>query len=42
MLRERVLPALRAFKPDLLIISAGFDAANSDVVGSRATLNPEP
>ena len=30
-LRERVLPALRAFKPDLLIISAGFDAANHDV-----------
>jgi acetoin utilization deacetylase AcuC-like enzyme len=30
-LRDRVLPALRAFKPDLLIISAGFDAANHDV-----------
>ena len=30
-LRERVLPALRAFKPDLLILSAGFDAANLDV-----------
>ena len=30
-LRERVLPPLRAFKPDLLIISAGFDAANHDV-----------
>ena len=29
--RERVLPPLRAFKPDLLIISAGFDAANHDV-----------
>ena len=30
-LRDRVLPALRAFKPDLLILSAGFDAANRDV-----------
>jgi acetoin utilization deacetylase AcuC-like enzyme len=30
-LRERILPPLRAFKPELLIISAGFDAANHDV-----------
>ena len=30
-LRERVLPPIRAFRPDLLIISAGFDAANHDV-----------
>ena len=30
-LRERILPPLRAFRPDLLIISAGFDAANHDV-----------
>ena len=30
-LRDRVLPALRAFKPDLLILSAGFDAARGDV-----------
>jgi acetoin utilization deacetylase AcuC-like enzyme len=30
-LRDRVLPPLRAFNPDLVIISAGFDAANHDV-----------
>ena len=30
-LKDRILPPLRAFKPDLLIISAGFDAANHDV-----------
>ena len=30
-LRERVLPPLRAFEPDLLILSAGFDAARGDV-----------
>ena len=40
MLRERVLPALRAFNPDLLIISAGFDAANSDVVRSCSNVIP--
>ena len=28
--RETVLPHLRAFRPDLLIISAGFDAHSSD------------
>jgi acetoin utilization deacetylase AcuC-like enzyme len=27
---ERVIPAIRAFKPDLLMISAGFDAHASD------------
>ncbi|MDA9099032.1 hypothetical protein N9L76_08875 [bacterium] len=30
-LRYHILPSLRAFKPDLLLISAGFDAANHDV-----------
>ena len=30
---ELVLPALRAFKPDLLMISAGFDAHELDPLG---------
>ena len=29
--RERLIPALRAFSPELVIVSAGFDAAASDV-----------
>ena len=29
--RERLIPALRAFGPELVIVSAGFDAAASDV-----------
>jgi len=29
--RERLIPALRAFGPELIIVSAGFDAAASDV-----------
>jgi acetoin utilization deacetylase AcuC-like enzyme len=28
--RERILPALRSFKPDLILISAGFDAHHRD------------
>jgi acetoin utilization deacetylase AcuC-like enzyme len=32
-LDELVLPALTAFAPDLLLVSAGFDAAASDPVG---------
>lgn len=34
-MRDRVVPALRAFSPDLIIISAGFDAAKTDVGNSR-------
>ena len=30
---EQVLPAVRAFKPDLLMISAGFDAHEKDPLG---------
>lgn len=30
---EQVLPALRAFRPDLLMISAGFDAHEQDPLG---------
>jgi acetoin utilization deacetylase AcuC-like enzyme len=29
---NRLLPALRAFNPDLILISAGFDAAKGDVL----------
>jgi acetoin utilization deacetylase AcuC-like enzyme len=29
-MEEKVLPALRAFKPDILFISAGFDAHARD------------
>ena len=29
--RERLIPALRAFGPELIVISAGFDAAAGDV-----------
>ncbi|KAA0169797.1 hypothetical protein FNF27_06822 [Cafeteria roenbergensis] len=34
-MREKVLPALRAFGPDLIIISAGFDAGKADVGNTR-------
>ena len=34
-IQNRLLPALRAFNPDLIIISAGFDAAKSDVGNAR-------
>jgi acetoin utilization deacetylase AcuC-like enzyme len=33
---ETVLPALLSFKPDLLILSAGFDAHRSDPLGGMA------
>ncbi len=33
---EKVLPALRAFKPDLLMISAGFDAHKDDPMAHLA------
>ena len=35
----RLLPALRAFNPDLILISAGFDAANGDVGNARHERN---
>ena len=34
-IRNRLLPALRAFNPDLILISAGFDALKGDVGNSR-------
>jgi len=34
-MRDRVVPALRAFGPDLILVSAGFDAGRSDVGNTR-------
>jgi acetoin utilization deacetylase AcuC-like enzyme len=34
-IQDRLLPALRAFNPDLIMISAGFDAARGDVGNAR-------
>jgi len=34
-----LLPAVRAFNPDLILISAGFDGAKYDVGNSQPTLN---
>jgi acetoin utilization deacetylase AcuC-like enzyme len=34
-IRSRLLPALRAFNPDLILISAGFDALKYDVGNAR-------
>jgi len=31
--REEIVPALTSFKPDLLLISAGFDAHRDDPLG---------
>ena len=36
---QRVLPALRAFTPDLLLISAGFDGGCNDVGNSKLDSN---
>lgn len=34
-IQNRLLPSLRAFNPDLILISAGFDAARGDVGNAR-------
>lgn len=39
---QRVLPALRAFCPDLLLISAGFDGGAGDVGNSKLDVRTEP
>ena len=36
-LSHRLLPALRAFSPDLILISAGFDAGKNDIGCSNAS-----
>ena len=30
-MQNRILPAVRAFNPDLILLSAGFDAGKNDV-----------
>lgn len=34
-IQQRLLPALRAFNPDLILLSAGFDASRGDVGNAR-------
>jgi acetoin utilization deacetylase AcuC-like enzyme len=34
-IQDRLLPALRAFNPDLILISAGFDASKGDVGNAK-------
>jgi acetoin utilization deacetylase AcuC-like enzyme len=38
---NRLLPSLRAFNPDLILISAGFDAAKGDVGNARHEMGGE-
>lgn len=38
-IQHRLLPALRAFNPDLIIMSTGFDAARGDVGNARHYVN---
>lgn len=38
-IQHRLLPALRAFNPDLIILSTGFDAARGDVGNARHYIN---
>jgi acetoin utilization deacetylase AcuC-like enzyme len=38
--REQLGPAARAFKPDFILVSAGFDAAKGDLLGGMA-LTPD-
>jgi acetoin utilization deacetylase AcuC-like enzyme len=39
--RSMILPALRAFQPDLVLISAGFDAHRDDPLGSIALVEED-
>eukprot|EP00957_Ditylum_brightwellii_P071747 5453804-Ditylum_brightwellii.AAC.1 len=34
-IQHRLIPALRAFNPDLILISTGFDASRGDVGNAR-------
>jgi acetoin utilization deacetylase AcuC-like enzyme len=40
-MRDRVLPALDAFRPDLIVISAGFDAHEGDPLAHLRLLEPD-
>lgn len=35
-----IIPALRAFSPDIIFISAGFDGASTDPIGGQVGLKP--
>ena len=35
-----IMPALKAFKPDIIFISAGFDGASTDPIGGQVGLKP--
>ena len=37
---EAILPALKAFNPDIIFISAGFDGASTDPIGGQMGLKP--
>lgn len=39
-LRDSILPAVYNFKPDLILVSAGFDTMASDPVGGQMGLLP--
>lgn len=38
-LELKVLPAMRAFQPDIIFISAGFDGHRDDIIGGIAAVN---
>ncbi|KDO29072.1 hypothetical protein SPRG_06127 [Saprolegnia parasitica CBS 223.65] len=37
-LRDTVLPAMEAFQPDMIFISAGFDGHKDDIIGGQAAV----
>lgn len=37
-LQDQILPAMRAFRPDIIFISAGFDGHKDDILGGRAAV----
>ncbi|KAG2391906.1 hypothetical protein C9374_013391 [Naegleria lovaniensis] len=38
--RQIIIPVCHEFAPDLVIVSAGFDAAKGDILGKRMSLTP--
>jgi acetoin utilization deacetylase AcuC-like enzyme len=40
-MRERILPALDAFRPDLIVVSAGFDAHRRDPLAHLRLAEPD-
>ena len=39
--RDELVPAMREFRPDLVLVSAGFDAAQSDPIGGMTLSNQD-